>query len=59
MLVRLFNWFNIRIILLSEFEMAQEAQFNYNFLNATITYCKGYLLDKEPNMRPKERILLN
>jgi hypothetical protein len=39
--------------------MAQEAQFSYNFLNATITYFKGYLLDKEPNMRPKERIMLN
>ncbi len=39
--------------------MAQEAQFNYNFLNATITYFKGYLLDKKTNMRPKERIFLN
>jgi hypothetical protein len=32
---------------------------SYNFLNATITYYKGYLLDKEPNMRPKEMILLS
>ncbi len=39
--------------------MAKEVQFNYNFLNVTITYSKGYLLDKKPNMRPKERILLN
>ncbi len=26
--------------------MTQEAQFNFNFLNATITYFKGYLLNK-------------
>jgi hypothetical protein len=39
--------------------MAQEVQFKYNFLNAIITYSKGYLLDKEPNMKPKEKILLN
>jgi hypothetical protein len=37
--------------------MAQEAQFNYNFKNITITYLKGYLLDKKSNMRPKGRIL--
>jgi hypothetical protein len=39
--------------------MAQEVQFNYNFLNVIIIYSKGYLLDKEPNMKPKERILLS
>ncbi len=39
--------------------MVHKTQFNYNFLNVIITYSKGYLLDKKPNMRPKGRILLN
>ncbi len=39
--------------------MAQEIQFNCNFLNVIITYSKGYLLNKEPNMRSKGTILLN
>jgi hypothetical protein len=34
--------------------MTQKVQFNYNFINVIITYFKGYLLDKKPNMRPKK-----
>jgi len=39
--------------------MAQEAQFNYNFLNDIITYFKGNLLHNRLIMRPKGGILLN
>jgi len=40
---------NIWIInpnLFNKFEMAQEIQLNYNFLNVTITYFEDYLLNK-------------
>jgi hypothetical protein len=40
--------------LLSKFEMVEEVQFNYNFLNVIIIKFKSKLLDKNQLWSPKE-----
>jgi hypothetical protein len=59
-LIRLFNFKYLN----NKFKMAQNIQFNYNFLNATIPILKGYLLNKWSTLKPngkdtiKQRIIV-